>query len=130
MIPADVFPEPGLVCVEIAAGWLAGDGIRAGDYIIADPARTALDGDIVIATWARPSDGTRAGQVAHVQLNCVSVGDRTGGLILVSSNPEYPDNIITPDADPRVEGVVIGAGCRCGPFTRIKTVAELRGTGG
>jgi SOS-response transcriptional repressor LexA len=107
--PEDVFPED-VVCYLVAGQSMTGDGIRSGDYIVVVPGHKPADGEIAVVEYTTAS-GTRGRVVKHVRsVGGVTCGGVTGGMILESSNPAFPPSIITPQADPVIEGLVIGTG--------------------
>jgi SOS-response transcriptional repressor LexA len=89
---------------------MTGDDIHDGDFIVIDQGRHPEDGDIAVVQFTT-SRGPRGPVIKHVRTGAVCVGDRNG-LLLESSNPADPPNIITPDADPVIEGLVVGVARR------------------
>ena len=89
-----------LIARPVPGDSMTGDGILPGDVLLIARGRQPADGDIAVVHYTLPAGG-RGKVVKHVR--------RSGDvLVLESSNPTYAPMVIEPDADPVIEGLVIG----------------------
>lgn len=93
-----MFP-PGGIIRQVRGGSMTGDLITDGDFVVLDPTRLQVQGDICVVV--HDADGRRARSIGHI---CYAHPD----VILHPSNKAFESVTITPEMHPVVEGVVAG----------------------
>jgi SOS-response transcriptional repressor LexA len=100
-VPSVMIPRGKVVAVLVRGDSMLGDDLHDGDYVILNRDQSPKDKDIVVVRTGGQADSEA--MVKRIRLN------RDGTLLrLESSNPNSPEEVVKPEENPQLEGIVIG----------------------